>query len=285
MVKSIDEIGNSFSSIDSSISRIGQTVRQDEWMQELLHSGVRGKTGQKIEFLRVETLSGTRWLHCDADTKENNSKRVAISFGPEYSPLDQRQVAMAIEEAQNLIPKPAIIIFAAFQFDPEASKDIEEIKWPGVTILKAQMNPDLLVGDLKKKRSVNESFWLMGQPDIEILKQNGGKYAVEIHGFDYYNSITGEIESGDTSKITMWMLDIDYDGRSIYPQQIFFPLKGNSNAWSKISKSLNMLIDEEKIEKYKGTISFPFSKGKYSRIAIKIIDDKGIESIRIQELK
>jgi len=40
-------------------------------------------------------------------------------------------VAQAIEEAQTLVPKPKIIVFAAFQFDPEASKDIDETKWAG----------------------------------------------------------------------------------------------------------------------------------------------------------
>ena len=43
-------------------------------------------------------------------------------------------------------------------------------------------------------------------------------------GFDYYNTRTGTIESGDTSKIAMWLLDTDYDGRSLYPRQVFFPM-------------------------------------------------------------
>ena len=37
-----------------------------------------------------------------------------------------------------------------------------------MAFLKVQMNPDLLTEDLKKKRSSNESFWLMGQPEVEI---------------------------------------------------------------------------------------------------------------------
>ena len=78
-------------------------------------------------------------------------ERVVISFGPDHAPMEQRQVALAIEEAQILVPKPKIIIFAAFQFDPEASKDIDETNWPGVTLLKAQMNADLLTDDLKKE--------------------------------------------------------------------------------------------------------------------------------------
>src|SRR5258705_13716838 len=40
----------------------------------------------------------------------------------EHAPLEQNQVELAIEEAQTLVPKPKIIVFAAFQFDPEAAK-------------------------------------------------------------------------------------------------------------------------------------------------------------------
>jgi adenine-specific DNA-methyltransferase len=89
----------------------------------------------------VEPLPGTRWLHAEAETKPNDRgadsvreaqaifaqpQRAVISFGPEHAPLEQRQVALAIEEAQTLVPKPRIIVFAAFQFDPEAAKDIDE---------------------------------------------------------------------------------------------------------------------------------------------------------------
>ena len=58
--------------------------------------------------------------------------------------------------------------FASFQFDPEAAKDIDEADTKdktGMTFLKVQMNTDLLTEDLKKGRSSNESFWLIGQPD------------------------------------------------------------------------------------------------------------------------
>ena len=59
-----------------------------------------------------------RWLHADAETKGVKPERVVISFGPEHSLLEQRQVELAWEEARTLIPKPAIIVFAAFEFDP-----------------------------------------------------------------------------------------------------------------------------------------------------------------------
>ena len=80
-------------------------------------------------------------------------------------------MALALEEAGSLHPAPKMIVFAAFQFDPEAAKDIDETKWPGVTLLKVQMNTDLLTDDLKKKRASNESYWLMGQPDVAVVSE------------------------------------------------------------------------------------------------------------------
>lgn len=284
-VKSFTDESSKSLVIDPSLSRSGETLRQTQWRDELLKTGVRGKGGQKIVFSRVELLQGTHWIHADAETRENDPKRVIVSFGPDYSPLEQRQVANAIEEAQNLIPKPKIIIFAAFQFDPESAKDIDEMNWPDVTLLKVQMNGDLLTEDLKKKRSNNESFWLMGQPDVEIKKQKNEKYVVEVRGFDYYNTKTGEIESGDSSKIAMWELDTDYDGRSLYPSQIFFPMSDSSNGWSKLAKTLKAEIDEEKMEQYHGTTSLPFDLGINKKIAVKIIDDRGIESLRVIRVK
>ena len=280
-VTSFEEVEN-LSEADVTIARSGETIRQNDWMDEMLVTGVRGKAGQRIEFSRIEALGGTRYVHAEGETK--NGEKTVISFGPKYASLEQRQVELAIQEAQKLVPKPKIVIFASFQFDPEAAKDIEELKWPGVTSLKVQMNTDLLTSDLKKKRSSNDSFWLMGQPDVEVIKQKD-QFVVQVNGFDYYNSRTGEIESGDTSKIAMWELDTDYDGRSLYPRQVFFPMAGKNDGWDRLAKTIRAVIDEELIEQYKKESSIPFKLGENKRVAVKIIDDRGIESLKIIDVK
>jgi adenine-specific DNA-methyltransferase len=183
-----------------------------------------------------------------------------------------------------MVPKPRLVLFAAFQFDPEAAKDIDALKWPGVDVLKVQMNTDLFTSDLKKHGSSSEPFWLIGQPDIELKKVNG-KYEVLVNGFDYYNTRTGKIESGDTSRIAMWELDTDYDGRSLYPRQVFFPLAGSKSGWDKITRTLRTFIDEELMESYKGNKSLPFLIGDNKQIAVKIIDDRGIESLRVIKVR
>ena len=182
----------------ASAARSGETLRQREWRDELFRTGIRGKGGQRIAFARLEPLPGARWLNAEGETRPDasgaaairesgpeyataiNPLRVVVSFGPEHAPLEQRQVEHALLEAGTLRPPPRLLVFAAFQFDPEASKDIDETNWPGVTLLKAQMAPDLFTDDLKKKRAGNESFWLIGQPDVEVAPQPDGQVRVSV---------------------------------------------------------------------------------------------------------
>jgi adenine-specific DNA-methyltransferase len=275
--------------LDASVVRSGPTLRHTEWRDELLKTGLRGKAGNHIDFSRVEPLAGTRWLHADAETKGVKPERVVISFGPEHSLLDPRQVETAWQEARTLIPKPGMIVFAAFEFDPQAAKEIDELtkEKTGMTFLSAQMNADLLTADLKKKRASNQGFWLVGRPDVDLRRvetgDQKGKWEIEVKGFDYYNTRTGTIDSGDTSKIAMWLLDTDYDGRSLYPRQVFFPLADADGGWARLAKNLKAEIDLDLIEGYRGTVSLPFEAGNY--VAIKVIDDRGIESLKVVEVK
>jgi adenine-specific DNA-methyltransferase len=258
------------------------TAKQTDWRDELLATGILGRGGAKIEFSRVEPLSGTTYLQAEAETKEETPRRAVICFAGETKPLDSRMVSLALQEAEELHPAPKLIVFAAFQFDPEAAKDIDDAKWPGVTLLKVQMNTDLMTDDLKKKRSSNQSFWLVGQPDVELVQiekgRDKGKYQIKVNGFDYYDVKSGTVISGNTGKIAMWMLDTNYDGMSVEPMQVFFPLGGG---WEKLAKTLKAEINQDLIENYAGTVSVPFAVDGSAMIAVKIIDDRGIESLKV----
>jgi len=225
-------------------------------------------------------VPGLKFIHASG-TMAESGERVLVSFGPEHAALEQRQVALALTEAEKLRPAPKFIVFCAFTFDPEAAKDIDEINWPGVTLLKAQMNTDLLTEGLKKKRSTNESFWLMGQPDVDVRKRADGKWEVEVNGFDYFDTKEDKLVSGGKGKIAMWMLDPDYDERSLIPRQVFFPMAGAKDGWNRLKKTVRAELDEDLLEAFHGTVSLPFEAGDNARVAVKIVDDRGIESLKI----
>ena len=269
---------------DSAVARSGETSRQSMWRDELLKTGVRGKGGDMMKFAEFETLPSTRYLHAGGSVAETG-ERVAVSFGPEHAALEQRQVEEAMNEAYTLMPRPKYLLFCAFAFDPEAAKDIEEMNASDLTFLQVQMNTDLLTGDLKKKRAGNQSFWLMGQPEVDVRKRKDGLWEVEVHGFDYFNPKTGEIESGDAGRIAMWSLDVDYDRRSLMPHQVFFPMADAKGGWNRLRRTIRAELDEDLLERFHGAVSLPFEAGDNKRIAVKIVDDRGIESLKIMPLE
>ncbi len=269
---------------NESVARSGETSRQSLWRDELLKTGVRAKGGAMLRFAEFETLPGLRHLHASGSLTDAG-ERVVVSFGPEHAALEQRQVELALTEAETLRPAPKFILFCAFTFDPEAAKDIDEVNWPGVTLLKAQMNTDLLTEDLKRARVSNQSFWLMGQPDVELRKREDGLWEVEVNGFDYFDPRAGDLVSGGKKQIAMWSLDTDYDQRSLMPHQVFFPMADAKGGWNRLKATVRSELDEDLLEQFHGTVSLPFEAGNNRRIAVKIVDDRGIESLKIMTLE
>ena len=194
-----------------------------------------------------------------------------------------------MEEAQTLVPKPTIFVFAAFQFDPEAAKDIDETTkdWPGVTLLKAQMNADLLTDDLKKKRASNESFWLIGQPDVRLSESQARRHEASTRSRCTASTTTtprpATSNPAASRQIAIWLLDTDYDGRSLYPRQVFFPDgRARATAGRGCAKNLKAEIDEDLIESLpRDGLAALRRRASTSAIAVKIVDDRGIESLKV----
>jgi adenine-specific DNA-methyltransferase len=96
--------------------------------------------------------------------------------------------------------------------------------------------------------------------------------------------VKGELISGGKAKIAMWSLDTDYDGRSLFPHQVFFPMAGKDEGWRKLKKNIRAELDETLLDQFHGTLSLPFAAGKNAKAAVKIVDDRGIESLKILPL-
>ncbi len=58
-------------------------------------------------------------------------------------------------------------------------------------------------------------------------------------------------------------------------------MAGSNDGWARLARNLKAEIDEELIEAYRGAVSLPFEPGEDRRIAVKIVDDRGIESLKV----
>lgn len=266
---------------DTSSESLEQDI--ENYINEIASTGIQTVKGKKINLINIEKTKGFKYIHAIGQIEEENSlKNAFICFGPDYAPMEQTQIEHAVFEIRETINEDCVLIFCAFHFDPEAAKDIDHLNNKKLTCLKSQMSVDLLTEDLRKKRSSNQSFWLIGQPDIEIQRE-GKQYKVEIKGFDYYNPNKGEIESRGIDGVALWMIDTNYDERSVCPDQFFFPIE-DKNDWTKLKRSLKEEVDVDKISFFQGSISEPFDPGNHNKIAVKIVDNRGIESLIVREL-
>ena len=285
-----DGVANPEAASDGAAVSSRESSRHQAWRDELSANGARGKDGDVVRFSRVETCGGNL-LHLEVEAEGKDPEYGFVSFGPEHAPMSSEHVDKAIEEAGKRSPRPRLLVFAAFAFDPQAAKTLDEFGWRGGRIVKAAMDPDLHVQDLKRKKrgAKDAAFWLMGRPDAELRRAEGGpdseEWEVEVLGFDYYNPLregAGRLETGGREQIAMWMLDTDYDGRQLYPRQVFFPMSENKG-WERLARNLRAELDEERMERYRGTVSLPFRLGDFRRAAVKIVDKRGIESLRVLE--
>jgi adenine-specific DNA-methyltransferase len=153
----------------------------------------------------------------------------------------------------------------------------------------ATIAPDVLVGDLLKTTRASQIFTVFGQPDVRISPSPpagragvGATYIVELRGVDIYDPLTGEVHSERGENVAAWFLDTDYDGKTFKIAQAFFP--GDPDAWEKLQRALKAQIDPDAFEKMRGTVSFPFEPGEHQRIAVKVIDFRGNEVVRVVKL-
>jgi len=234
-------------------------------------------SGKRMELENIRPLN-LGFLHAEAETKQNGKTlRVAISFGPQYGPVTAFQVQEAIPTAR--MNAYNVLIFAGFSFDPETQALIQKVPVTGLEIHFANISPDVLVGDLLKTTRASQIFTVYGQPDVKLISQKDDTFIVELLGIDIYDPLTGEVYHSRGEDVAAWFLDTDYDSMTFHICQAFFP--GDSKAWQKLQRALKAQIDPDAFEQMRNTKSFPFKAGKHKKIAVKVIDFRGNEVIRV----
>ena len=251
----------------------------DKMMRLLRNDGVRFPDNRMLTFATLDPVEGDV-LHAEGGWENDDAeRRVAVVFGPQHGPVTAKQVEECLRAAYRRAYDD--LVFAGFSFDGAAQAAIQADANPEVRIHIAHINPDVAMGDLLKETPSSQLFTVFGLPRTTVDPTDSGEYIVKMEGVDIYNPVDNTVSSAGADKVAAWFVDSDYDGRTFCITQAFFPDK---KAWDKIARALKGVIDEEHFEKFRGTESFPFPVGEHKRVAIKVIDPRGNEVMRVHAL-
>lgn len=232
----------------------------------------------------IRRTSNSDLIHAEA-TEANDESRIAIVFGPENGAISSDVVYNSASEA--LFLKYAHLYFFGFAIQAKAREMIEDTKKLRIPCTYVAITPDVVMSDLLKTSRASEIFSITGLPDVEVKKtakrnDNGDAlYQVELLGLDIFNPATMESEALEGQAVPAWMLDTDYDGMSFIAAQVFFP---KTAAWDNLQKALKTSFDPSAWEHLAGTTSEPFALGDRKRIAVKVIDERGNELMRVMDV-
>lgn len=257
------------------IQRMTEVLRQSKTLRllgnrELLLSGVR------------RTVD-TEYLHAEAT---EGDKRVAIVFGPADGAVSASLVFEAAREAYFL--KFDRLFFFGFAIEPAARAMVEDERKLRVPAAYVAVAPDVAMSDLLKTTRASEIFSVTGLPDARVhrAKKRGPQgqvlYEAELKGLDLFDPQSGATESLGGENVPCWMLDTDYDGMSFYATQVFFP---KTSAWDNLQRSMKATFDESVWSHLAGTVSEPFALGERRRVAVKVIDERGNELLRVLDVE
>ena len=252
----------------------------DKMIRLLRNDGVRFSDNQTLKFATLDPLEGDL-LHAEGSWEDDDTERlVAVVFGPQHGPVTTVQV----EECLPIASRRGYdeLVFAGFSFDGAAQAIIQEDPNPRVRIHMAHINPDVAMGDLLKETPSTQLFTVFGMPRTALQETTNGEYIVKMEGVDIYNPVDNTVSSAGADKVAAWFVDSDYDGRTFCITQAFFPDK---SAWDKIARALKGVIDEDRFEQFSGTESFPFPTGEHACVAVKVIDPRGNEVMRVHNLR
>lgn len=260
------------------------------------------KRGERLKFTRLDAYANP-WLHAEGEFEQDGqTKRVAVSIGPQWGTVNAEWVKNAAREAVRGVGFDVVAI-CALAFDGHASEAAEEfqpeadgksdghaiaeaqLQYGRLPVLLVRMNPDLAMGeDLLKKTGAANLFMVFGEPDIDIEPASKGSndLVVRIRGVDIYDPTTGEVRPSSTDDIACWFIDTAYDETSFFVRHAYFT--GDTEPYERLKRALRAEVDEEAWSSLYRTESRPFPRPETGKIAIKVINHYGDEVLKVYEV-
>ena len=221
---------------------------------------------------------------------KDKEKKAAITFGPEDSYVGNKLLLEAHDEARRQ-GYDHLLLFG-FGIMAKAQESVNDgMKVPTSYV---DVKRDVVMDDLLETDSSSQIFSITGMPDVALRKAGKNEdgeplYVAEINGLDVFypgKGENGETEHTSGDRLPCWMLDSDYEEHGTFcPTQISFP---NTDAWEKIMEAVTRVDDPDawdQLDYLQGTESIPFTIGESGEIAVKVINERGDELMKVCKAK
>jgi adenine-specific DNA-methyltransferase len=272
------------SSRDGGTSAGGDAATHIQRMIEVLRQSktLRLPGNRELTLVGVRRTVDTEYLNAEA--KEGNN-RVAIVFGPADGAVSATLVFEAAREGYFL--KFDRLFFFGFAIEPAARAMVEDEGKLRIPAAYVAVTPDVAMSDLLKTTRSSEIFSITGLPDVTVRRaeKSGPEgqplYEVELKGLDLFDPQSMDTDSVGGENVPCWMLDTDHDNMCFYATQVFFP---KTSAWDNLQRSMKATFDASVWQHLAGTVSEPFALGDRRRVAVKVIDERGNELVRVLDV-
>jgi adenine-specific DNA-methyltransferase len=212
---------------------------------------------------------------------ESEKQKIAISVGPLSGRVSGKQINDAVQDALASGILEVHVLGWAFEANVGEVKSQLE-KRGKVKVELIMIRPDTLSEGLKATQP-EMLFSPLALPDIEVeVAKNGNEkqLRVTLNGVALFDRKrrTTEYKQADSGYVSAWYLDEDYDGDCFVDCQMFFDFKKAPN----IKAALRTEVDPDEFTLK--LASEPFPVRGYKRIAVKVVDVYGNESVVVRDL-
>ena len=289
-------------SIDDSPNEVEENrLFQERIFSHLQTSGIRnGDKTQKAVFFNVEAVSNpylnAKGYYTDAD---GQSRLVYFHIGPKFGSVCKNAVSFAIREFRSRVMDEGAswLVLLGFSFEDNVeNKEVQDTNFGMFNVTKVRMHDDLMQDGLLKKDKGAGSFITIGEPDIEIVKDDDEYCHVEIKGLDIYDPIKDDVKARSVEDISYWEIDDNYNGSQFIVRGIHFcgGDKKEFNDWKKGLNSVASSITKKKAEKtlklvfndelWDTLYGFRSERLKYEKgrkVAVRVVSQFGEESSKV----
>ena len=272
---------------------------QERIFAHLKSSGIRnGVKNEQAIFYNMEAVSNpylnAKGYYKDAEGKE---RLAYFHIGPKFGTVSKRAVSEAIKEFRGIAMNEGASWLCVLGFSFEDNINEKDYSLGSYVVSKVRMHDDLMQDGLLKKDKGAGAFITIGEPDIAIVEDEGGKTVhVEILGLDIYDPIKDIVKPRSVEDIAYWEIDDDYDGEQFIVRGLHFcgGKKDDFDAWKKGLQSvapkatkkkaettLRLQLNEELWDTLYGFKSQSIEKRQGRKIAVRVISQFGEESTKV----